>query len=176
MEFKTSETTDDESLSSSQASTTQQPILTLQQSFALFLKTKKEERKLEKQIATTTAALRSQKLVRDEEYKQQLRQKFIAQAKSYLGVPYGKKYQPEGSPEYPLYLDCCGLVRQVVKDLQHEFGFVIGKWNQAYQFDTLPIRYAEVSQMKPGDLVFYSGEYSSKRSFPLPPSPLHLTP
>jgi cell wall-associated NlpC family hydrolase len=161
MEFKTLESDlgDEEIVT---VSSSEQPALSLQQSFALFLKNKKEERKLEKQIAAASA-LRSRSAPRDEQFKEQLRQKFIAQAKTYLGVPYGKKYQPEGSPEYPLYLDCCGLVRQVVKDLQQDFGFVIGKWNQAYQYDTLPVRYSEVSQMKPGDLVFYSGEYSSKR-------------
>jgi hypothetical protein len=33
----------------------------------------------------------------------------------------------------PLYLDCCGLVRRAARDLADEFGFLIGKWNQAYQ-------------------------------------------
>lgn len=31
-----------------------------------------------------------------------------------------------------LFLDCCGLVRKVLKDLMEEFGFSIGPWNQAY--------------------------------------------
>ena len=31
-----------------------------------------------------------------------------------------------------LFLDCCGLVRQVLRDLKEEFGFAIGRWNQAY--------------------------------------------
>ena len=35
---------------------------------------------------------------------------------------------------------------------------------QAYQFDTLPIRVDSVDQLKPGDLIFYSGEYTSNRS------------
>lgn len=130
----------------------------LQQSFAKFLETKKLERKLNKQLL-----LNRQNLTRNQQYKDQLRQKFIDCAKGYIGIPYAKKYQPEDAPEYPLYLDCCGLVRQVLKDLQSDFGFLIGKWNQAYQYDTLPIRYNDINQMKPGDLVFYSGEYTSKR-------------
>ena len=32
-----------------------------------------------------------------------------------------------------LFLDCCGLVRKVLKDLQEDFGFTIGPGNQAYQ-------------------------------------------
>ena len=39
------------------------------------------------------------------------------------------------APTYhsPLFLDCCGLVRRVLRDLKEEFGFSIGPWNQAYQ-------------------------------------------
>jgi len=61
--------------------------------------------------------------------------------------------------ESPIFLDCCGLVRQVLRDLKEEFGFETGPWNQAYQFDTLPIRYDEWHLMKPGDLVFAEGKY-----------------
>mmetsp|Transcript_21428 Transcript_21428/g.31037 ORF Transcript_21428/g.31037 Transcript_21428/m.31037 type:complete len:826 (-) Transcript_21428:53-2530(-) len=129
----------------------------LQDSFAKFLKEKKQERKLMKQCL-------QHRPDRSEEFKDQLRQKFIDRAKFYMGVPYAKKYQPEGAPDHPLYLDCCGLVRQVLKDLQSDFGFVIGKWNQAYQFDTLPIRVESVKELKPGDLIFYAGTYTSKRS------------
>ena len=32
----------------------------------------------------------------------------------------------------PLFLDCCGLIRQVLLDLKEDFGFVIGGGNQAY--------------------------------------------
>jgi len=96
-----------------------------------------------------------------------LRSKFISQAMSYIGTPYSKRYYQvaEGEPEYKgKYLDCCGLIRQVLKDLQQDFGFIPGDWNQAYQFDTLPIRVDSVQQLQPGDLIFYSGEYTSKRS------------
>ena len=51
-----------------------------------------------------------------------------------------------------MFLDCCGLVRQVVRDLASDFGFVIGPWNQAYMFDTLPKDVKE-EDMKQGDLV-----------------------
>ena len=64
--------------------------------------------------------------------------KFIDRAKTYFGVPYHKKYKEPDAPEAPLYLDCCGLVRQVMRDLADDFGFPIARWNQAYQFDILP--------------------------------------
>jgi len=128
----------------------------LQANFSKFLQEKKQERRLLQSIANNVE--------RTEEFKQNLRNKFINQAKSYFGVPYAEKYQPEGAAKLPLYLDCCGLVRQCLKDLRTEFGFVTGKWNQAYQFDTLPIRYDSVDKLKPGDLIFYAGEYTSNRS------------
>jgi len=100
---------------------------------------------------------------RTTEFKDSLRFKFIETAKRYLGVPYGVKYKKEDDPVAPLYLDCCGLVRQVLLDLQDDFGFVIGKWNQAYQLDTLPGVLTE-AELRPGDLIFYEGKYVSERS------------
>ncbi|KAJ8321100.1 hypothetical protein KUTeg_002687 [Tegillarca granosa] len=94
-----------------------------------------------------------------------LRQKFVNQAKKYFGVPYARKYWPPESLEYksPLFLDCCALVRQVVRDLEDDFGFRIGPWNQAYMFDTLPNKIEHERDMKPGDLVFMSGVYHKKK-------------
>lgn len=63
----------------------------------------------------------------------------------------------------PTFLDCCGLVRRVLRDLKEDFGFTIGPWNQAYQFDTLPIVINEENDMKPGDLVFISGIYNDPK-------------
>ena len=42
---------------------------------------------------------------------------------------------PTQAPTYrsKLFLDCCGLVRRALRDLQEEFGFTIGPGNQAYQ-------------------------------------------
>jgi hypothetical protein len=57
-----------------------------------------------------------------------------------------------------MYLDCCGLVRKALRDLREDFGFDVGRWNQAYQYDTLPDEIEE-KDMKPGDLVFISGTY-----------------
>jgi hypothetical protein len=42
--------------------------------------------------------------------------------------------------------------------MQAEFGFVLGRGNQAYQFDTLPVRLESVAQLTPGDLVFYAAD------------------
>ncbi|XP_067658882.1 uncharacterized protein [Haliotis asinina] len=94
-----------------------------------------------------------------------LRKKFIDTSKKYFGVPYARKYWPKDAPEYqsPLFLDCCGLVRQVLRDMRKDLGFKIGPWNQAYMYDTLPINLKE-EQMKPGDLVFMSGIYTNPKS------------
>jgi len=94
----------------------------LQDAFAKFREQKKSERRLLK--ACRTPGNRSQ------EFKDQLREKFIAQAHQYLGVPYHEKYREEGAELSPLYLDCCGLVRRCVQDLKEDFGFLIGRWNQ----------------------------------------------
>ena len=99
---------------------------------------------------------------KDPEAMEALRAKFLAKVESYIGVPYGKKYHADDptSPHHDaeLYLDCCALIRRCVRDLSDEFGFVLGRGNQAYQFDTLPIRVASVEQLKPGDLVFYASD------------------
>ncbi|RUS81566.1 hypothetical protein EGW08_010667, partial [Elysia chlorotica] len=93
-----------------------------------------------------------------------LREKIIAQAKRYFGVPYARKYWQPNTAEYksPMFLDCCGLVRQVVRDLQDDLGFRLGPWNQAYMFDTLPVTLTR-RQMRPGDLVFMTGEYTNPK-------------
>ena len=69
------------------------------------------------------------------------------------------------APHYdaPLYLDCCGLVRRVLLDLKEDFGFTIGRWNQAYMYDTLPIELDGPEEMKPGDLVFVSAVYNNPK-------------
>ena len=64
----------------------------------------------------------------------------------------------------PIFLDCCGLVRRVMRDLRHDFGFRLGPWNQSYMFDTLPINVAREEDMKPGDLVFISAIYNNPKS------------
>lgn len=95
-----------------------------------------------------------------------LRNTFLQTALSYLGVPYAQKYHEPGSEAYnsELFLDCCGLVRWVLKDLKEEFGFTTGPWNQAYQFDTLPLALSGPEDMKPGDLVFISGVYHNTKA------------
>lgn len=94
------------------------------------------------------------------QHKALLRQKFVETAKRYFGIPYKKKYHEPESDLYksPMFLDCCGLVRQVVYDLREDFGFQLGRGNQSYQFDTLPGDLG-AEELKPGDLIFYSGVY-----------------
>eukprot|EP00002_Diphylleia_rotans_P037750 TRINITY_DN8472_c0_g1_i2.p1 TRINITY_DN8472_c0_g1~~TRINITY_DN8472_c0_g1_i2.p1 ORF type:complete len:234 (+),score=42.42 TRINITY_DN8472_c0_g1_i2:55-756(+) len=107
------------------------------------------------------AKFNSRNRVRTQEEKDQLRLHFLQKVNEYLGLPYKQKYHQEDSPYFdsPLFLDCCGLIRKVLLDLQQEFGFRIAHWNQAYQFDTLPIRYESHTQLTPGDLIFVSGRY-----------------
>jgi len=70
------------------------------------------------------------------------------------------------APEYEskIFLDCCGLVRRVMYDLAKEFGFIIGPWNQSYMYDTLPQTVTNLSDVKPGDLVFISAIYYNQKS------------
>jgi len=63
-----------------------------------------------------------------------------------------------------LFLDCCGLLRRVLRDLRHDFGFRVGPWNQSYLFDTLPVTIEREEDMKPGDLVFVSAIYHNTKS------------
>ncbi|ESO91173.1 hypothetical protein LOTGIDRAFT_75717, partial [Lottia gigantea] len=120
-----------------------------------------EERKMRKRCKNKNV---------DSAHMERLRIKFVEQAKKYFGVPYAKKYWSADSkycsPEYnsPIFLDCCGLVRQVLRDLKKEFRFKIGPWNQAYMFDTLPIIIDKEEDMRPGDLVFMSGLYTNKKN------------
>lgn len=103
---------------------------------------------------------------RNRQHMQRLRAKFLAQAKKYFGTPYAKRYWTPDDEEYysKRFLDCCGLVRQVMLDLRKEFGFRIGPWNQAYMYDTLPVTIEREEDMKPGDLVFISGIYPNPKS------------
>lgn len=108
-----------------------------------------------------------------------LRQMFIDQALSYIGTPYIRSSAslgkascrqlpsrlktaapvPGAHDKWNLALDCSGLVRQCLVDLQRYFGFCVGGWNQAYQFDTLPIEVSSIQGLAPGDLIFISGKY-----------------
>merc|ERR1711934_498590 len=94
-------------------------------------------------METTTAAPRHSH--------QQLRRAFIEQARKYIGVPYSKSACRPEHKDATFYLDCCGLVRQVLRDLEPMFGFTIGQGNQAYQYDTLPVALNSTEEMLPGD-------------------------
>lgn len=82
------------------------------------------------------------------------------QAKKYLGVPYAKRFHNEGDILYnsPIFIDCCALVRKCVNDLSDDFKFTLFGWNQQYQYDILPDE-IPFEEIKPGDLVFYSGTF-----------------
>ena len=121
----------------------------------------------------------------------------IDQALSYIGTPYMRSASKPiaasnpfcrqlpaklkaaapvpGAHERPqLELDCSALIRQCVVDLQHHFGFLIGGWNQAYQFDTLPIKVETVQELEPGDLIFISGTYFDEKRKPKPHNMTHV--
>ena len=104
---------------------------------------------------------------REPGFAESLRDKFVARAKQYIGVPYARRYHDPGTPHYrsPLFLDCCALIRQIVWDLREDFGFTLSRWNQAYQFDVLP-EAVPLESLKPGDLVFYSATFYDKRKKP----------
>jgi cell wall-associated NlpC family hydrolase len=65
-------------------------------------------------------------------------------------------------------------VRQCIFDLRQEFGYTLGKWNQAYQFDLLPDEGLTEKDLKPGDLVFYSATYSNPKLKPFPHRMVHV--
>ena len=140
--------------------------VSLQEAFSKFRSRKIQELKLAR-------FNQRENLNRSQEYKDSLRAAFIQSAMSYLGVPYSKRYKEEGTEDAPLYLDCCGLVRRIVQDNQDKFGFLIGRWNQCYQMDTLPIELEE-RDLKPGDLIFYEGRYFSSRHKPQKHNNVHV--
>lgn len=94
----------------------------------------------------------------DPEHMQKLRKKFLQTALTYIGVPYARKYHEPDCEDMvesvihylilllhflapthhsPLFLDCCGLVRRVLRDMKEDLGFTAGPWNQAYQVRAL---------------------------------------
>lgn len=141
------------SLTSSQSITSSLSSLSLQENFKNFRSFINEQRKKNKAKKKIT------QYRENPERMLQLRKKFVQTAKSLIGIPYGKKYLLN-NPDYKgdLFLDCCGLVRHCVNLLKEDFGFSLQPWNQAYQFDLLPEE-IEFKQMKPGDLIFYTGTF-----------------
>lgn len=131
----------------------------LQERFLRF----KKERQRERALANKSLNARTTG-IRDVE---RLRKRFVETCKGYIGVPYGRKHHDPDEPDYnaPLFLDCCGLVRRAVQDLQEDFGFRIGRWNQAYQFESLP-KVISFEDAKPGDLVFVEGVYNDEQRAP----------
>ena len=153
------------------------PKTSLQDNFHNFLKQRKQIRKYidnpdNKTNLESDSAISSFR--KNPERMKTLRIKFIEQAISYLGIPYGKKYVEEDDPLYnsPLFLDCCGLIRQCVNDLSEDFGFRLGRWNQAYQYDILP-HLIDFKDVQPGDLIFYQATFN-KGWVPQPHDMVHV--
>lgn len=138
----------------------------LQENFSKFLQQRKEIRKSQTTIEAKAISYRDHT-----DRMEDLRHRFVKQAKSYLGIPYGRKYLSPDHPNYnsPLFLDCCGLVRKCVNDLKEDFGFMLGRWNQAYQFDILPKEEIRFEEMKPGDLIFYTATYYPEKKWKAQP-------
>ena len=131
----------------------------LQDNFARFRAERARVKKLQKLTQKKKDSLR-----KTPEQMEILRKKFVEQAKKYIGVPYHPRYHKDESSEHynaPLYLDCCGLTRRCLQDLADDFGFVVGRGNQAYQFETCPIELKE-EDLKPGDLIFTEGTYTKE--------------
>ncbi len=142
-----------------------QSTTSLQDNFQRFMKMRKDLRK--SNIGKSSNTNSNTNTFRDNpERINSLRQKFIQQAISYLGIPYRKRYLQENNPLYysPIFLDCCGLVRQCISDLREDFGFVLGKWNQAYQYDVLPDE-IEFKDLKKGDLIFYTATMNKEKGW-----------
>ncbi|XP_038062248.1 probable beta-tubulin polyglutamylase [Patiria miniata] len=133
----------------------------LQEAFMKFKKKRQADMRLIKEMKE-----KSLSQMKDPNHMWELRMRFLERAKHYYGVPYAKRYHGPDSPDYnaPLFLDCCGLVRRVLLDLKEDFGFKVGLWNQAYQYDTLPITIEREEDMKPGDLVFITAIYHNTKS------------
>lgn len=136
-------------------------INTLQDNFKKFLENRKNLRK-----SNNIEIIKPSSYKQSQERMSELREKFVNQALNYLGTPYAKKYRNPDDQLYksPIFLDCCALVRQAVNDLKEDFGFMLNRWNQAYQFDTLPIKLS-FEEMKRGDLIFYSAIYYSDKVY-----------
>lgn len=139
----------------------------LQDAFAKFRKRRIAEKKKALTARAEISAVRG-----TEEFRRELRRLFCEQCLRYVGTPYGQRYHSETDCECEgctqsgrqlfhsdLFLDCCGLVRRAVADLQEYFGFRLGPGNQVYQLDTLPIRKESIHELQPGDLVFYYGAF-----------------
>ncbi|XP_070560557.1 protein polyglycylase TTLL10-like isoform X2 [Ptychodera flava] len=133
----------------------------LQEAFLKFKKERQKEYRTEQLMKERALSLKL-----DTERMWTLRMKFLDTAKQYFGVPYARRYHAPGTPDYdaPFFLDCCGLTRRVLRDLKEDFGFVVGPWNQAYQYDTLPITIEKEEDMKPGDLVFISAVFFNPKA------------
>lgn len=83
---------------------------------------------------------------------------FSIKKQLFLNVLKAREYHSD------IFLDCCGLVRRVMRDLENDFGFRIGPGNQGYMFDTLPRTVNRLEDVKPGDLVFISAIYYNPKS------------
>jgi hypothetical protein len=146
-----------------------EPQMSLQDSFQAFRAKRASQMSRRKARSEQARARTDSRRRTDPTFRNELREKFVARARHYFGVPYSSRAveqmcaEEDPDRQAPLYLDCCGLVRQVLRDLADDFGFVVGPWNQAYLFETLPVRFESVDELKPGDLIFTSAPYYSDK-------------
>ncbi|GAX73645.1 hypothetical protein CEUSTIGMA_g1096.t1 [Chlamydomonas eustigma] len=146
------------------------PTPSLQEAFKAWKKSNDAKKELDVELDILSKLIPTRNL-KDPCHKQALRVMFLDLVRSFLGVPYAKRFhQPDeacvcdgcresGRQLYyePLFADCCSLVRRAARRMEQHLGFRLGPGNQAYQFDTLPIRVSSVERLEPGDLIFYSG-------------------
>ena len=101
----------------------------LQDSFQKFQQMKIDQLKQQKKLRKAQQK-RKQKERAKPENMWNLRMRFLHELKKYMGVPYAKRYFKPGEPEYEskIFLDCCGLVRRALWNLQFLFGFRIGEF------------------------------------------------
>ena len=158
----------------------------LQSSFQKFRAQKLQEAKEARLLGKKASSSSTKPKVRSSSEKELLREKWVTQLKSYLDVPYHKRYadpetvQGRKDLQKGLFLDCCGIIRQVSADLETEMGWKLGRGNQAYQYALMAgiaqtggsgfgqnkYRKKSCEEMQPGDIIFYEADYLDERKKP----------
>ena len=100
----------------------------LQKNFEYFQQLRMQQLKQQRKLRKAQKKKKQQERAKPENM-WNLRMKFLYELRKYIGVPYAKRYFKPGEPEYEssIFLDCCGLVRRVLWNMQYLFGFRIGQ-------------------------------------------------